>query len=171
MSHLTNFKHKIVFLVKNDAHLSQPIQNTIKSKRKYGFEECNECKKRRKPEKDHKICRACYRSNTIFKPIGNKIIDDFIKYTQYNRFQNYERMESVPYDQFKDIEFIAAGGFSRVYKATWIDGPIKDWNTRKQKYNRVANKPVALKKLNNSKNITFKELNEVYFILFYFILC
>ncbi|CAB4427812.1 unnamed protein product [Rhizophagus irregularis] len=47
-------------------------------------------------------------------------------------------MEFVPYDQFKNIEFIAEGGFSKIYKATWIDGP-----------------------LNNSNNITFKELNEL----------
>ncbi len=73
--------------------------------------------------------------------------------------------------QFKDIEFIAEGGFSRVYKATWIDGLIKkNWN----KVYREAIEQVALKKLNNSKNITSKELNEVllfhtcyYFISFY----
>src|SRR6266540_2049269 len=175
MSQLTNFKHKIDFLLINDASLSQPIQNTIKSKRKYRFEKCNECNKRRKRyEEDHEICRTCYRSNTIFKPIGNKIIDDFIKHTQCNRLDDIGKMESVPYDQFKDIEFIAEGGFSKVYKATWIDGPINKnrsgWKTVEQKYRRVANKQVALKKLNNSKNITSKELNEVYFILFYFYL-
>ena len=53
-------------------------------------------------------------------------------------------MEFVPYDQFKNIEYIAEGGFSKIYKATWIGGPT-----------------VVLKKLNNSKNITSKELNEV----------
>jgi len=96
------------------------------SKRKYQYKKCNECKKRRKRfEEDHKICRTCYKSNTVFKqPTGNKIIDSFIKYTQCSRFDDFGRMESVPYDQFKNIEFIAEGGFSKVYKATWIDGPI-----------------------------------------------
>jgi len=34
-------------------------------------------------------------------------------------------MEFVHYDQLEDIEFIAEGGFSKVYKATWIDGMKK----------------------------------------------
>ena len=57
-------------------------------------------------------------------------------------------MEFVPYDQFKDVEFIAKGGFSKIYKATRIG----------------RNQTVVLKKLNNSKNITSKELNEVLYI-------
>src|SRR3989337_841456 len=156
-----NFKRKIDFSVSND--LSQPIKSTIKSKRIYPYEKCNECKKRRKPfKKDHKICRTCYRSNAIFKPIGNKIIDDFIKYTQCNLLKDDGKMESVPYDQFKDVEFIAEGGFSKVYKATWINGPIRkisnSWKWIELMYSRNANEQVVLKKLNNSKNITSKEL-------------
>jgi hypothetical protein len=70
-------------------------------------------------------------------------------------------MEFVPYDRFIDIEFIAEGGFSKVHKATWIDGPMTSWNYKKQKYRRQGEMMVALKELNNSKNITSKELNEV----------
>ena len=70
-------------------------------------------------------------------------------------------MESVSYDKFKDVEFIAEGGFSRVYKATWIDGP--EYNKWRWK---AAKKQVVLKKLNNSKNMTSKELNEVIFYCF-----
>ena len=94
----------------------------------------------------------------------------FIRYTQLNRSEDIGRMEFVPYDHFKDIEFIAEGGFSRVYKATWIDGPIeywKIWNEKEQKYNRRANEEVVLKKLNNSENLTSKELNEVLYISYY----
>ena len=157
----TNFEHKTDFLVSNDTSLSQQVQIAVKSKRAYQYEKCPQCKKSRRPSKGHKICHVCYKSNTLFKPIGNKIIDDFIKYTQYNDIRNKGKMEFVPYDQFKDIEFIAEGGFSKVYKATWIDGPIINFNSKKQKYNRKVNKQVALKKLNDSKNITSKELNEV----------
>ena len=67
-------------------------------------------------------------------------------------------MEFVPYDQFKNIEFIAEGGFSKIYKATWIDGPVIDYDTMcRDNFNCT----VVLKKLNNSKSITSKELNEV----------
>ena len=67
-------------------------------------------------------------------------------------------MEYVPYEQFKNIEFIDEGGFSKIYKATWIDGPVMKYD---KKFYRLKNYTVVLKKLNNSKNITSKELNEV----------
>ena len=70
-------------------------------------------------------------------------------------------MEFVSYDRFKDVEFIAEGGFSTVYKATLIDGSIGGWSRSKRKYRRYTNELMALKKLNNSKNITSKELQEV----------
>ena len=100
----------------------------------------------------------------------NKIVDDFIKYTQNELFIKFTQselefnmmMEFVPYNQFEDIEFIAEGGFSKVYKATWIDGPTINWDKEKLNFIRSGPITVALKKLNNSENITSKELNEVY---------
>ncbi|RIA86277.1 kinase-like domain-containing protein [Glomus cerebriforme] len=92
---------------------------------------------------------------TKIKKSGNKIIDDFIGYTQMNYISRRGKLEFVPYDQFKNIEFIAEGGFSKIYKATWVDGPIIDAKHNFQNYK------VVLKKLNNSKNITSKELNEL----------
>ena len=91
------------------------------------------------------------------KPSGNKVVDDFIKHTQIDYVKKEGKMEFVPHDQFKNIEFIAEGGFSKIYKATWTDGPVENYN-RNSHQNNCA---VVLKKLNNSKNITFKELNEV----------
>ena len=108
----------------------------------------------------HKICRNCNRIVMIKlkqKLSGNKIIDDFIKLTRINYVKTGVMLEFVPHEQFKNIEFIAEGGFSKIYKATWIDGPFMKYN----KFNRRENHTVVLKKLNNSKNITSKELNEV----------
>ena len=92
---------------------------------------------------------------------GNKVIDEFIMYTINNPNESGIKMEFVPYYKFKDVEFIAEGGFSKIYKATWIDGPITDWNEKKQAFNRDGEMTVALKELNNSENINSKELNEV----------
>ncbi|RIA94179.1 hypothetical protein C1645_873635 [Glomus cerebriforme] len=39
-------------------------------------------------------------------------------------------MEFVPYDQFNNVEFIVEGGFSKIYKATWINGSISEWNRK-----------------------------------------
>jgi hypothetical protein len=106
------------------------------------------------------ICDSCYNKSN---KSGNKAVDDFIRYTAKLR-RGF--MEFVPYDNFKDIEFIAEGGFSKVYKATWIDGPIVFYSDgSKWKYKRRGTTTVALKELHNSKNINSKELNEVRFIL------
>jgi hypothetical protein len=100
------------------------------------------------------------------KQSGNKVIDDFIRHTQRNHaIKERGKMEFVPYDQFKNIKFIAEGGFSKIYKATWVDGPI-NWRYFTEEYNyiicsRSKNYTVVLKKLNSSNNITSKELNEV----------
>jgi hypothetical protein len=102
----------------------------------------------------------------ITKLSGNKVIDDFVRYTQIN-YEPGGELEFVPYDQFKNIEFIVEGGFSKIYKATWVDGPINNWDKIKRNGGKIfrnksnKNKTVVLKKLNNSENITSKELNEV----------
>jgi hypothetical protein len=159
MEQTTNYKCKIDFLLSNNTSLIQPSQTIVKSK--YRKKQCNECNRRRKRlDESHQICHVCYRIKKYdVKQSGNKVIDDFIRNTQIRLVKNAGKMEFVPYDQFKDIEFIAQGGFSKVYKATWINGPVCGWNFKNSI--RKKNYKVVLKKLNNSKNITSKELNEV----------
>jgi hypothetical protein len=125
------------------------------------FTKCNGCNRIRKYLNEFQICKSCYKPMTAFIQSGNKIVDDFIKYTLTNRNEMAGKMEFVPYDRFKDIEFIAKGGFSKVYKATWIDGPISYWNYKKQKYASYGEIKVVLKKLNNFKCINSEGLNEV----------
>jgi serine/threonine protein kinase len=159
MDQSTNYKHKIDFLISNanETSLIQPTQTIIKKRRKRIH--CSECNKKRTPlGESHQICHVCYKTKEL-KLSGNKIIDDFIRYTQTNFIKKEGKMEFVPHDQFKNIEFIAEGGFSKIYKATWIDGPVTNYNRKRN--NRQPNDTVVLKKLNNSKNITSKELNEV----------
>jgi len=161
MDQLTSYKHKIDFLISKDTFPSQPTQTTVKTKRtKRKRILCNECNKK-KFDVNHQVCHNCYKAKTIYKPSGNKVIDDFIKYTLINGDKLAGKMEFVPYDRFKNIEFIAEGGFSKIYKATWVDGSIRGWNNEKQSYNRNEDTAVVLKRLNNSKGITSKELNEV----------
>ncbi len=70
-------------------------------------------------------------------------------------------MKFIPYNQFKDIKQIGKGGFSKIYKATWING-LPYWNEEKEDFEYKGSIIVALKQLNDSKNITSKELNEIY---------
>ncbi|UZO02534.1 uncharacterized protein OCT59_021014 [Rhizophagus irregularis] len=130
MEQPTNYKNKIDFSLSNNTSLIQPTQSIVKSK--YKKSKCPECNKRRKPlDESHQICHVCYNVKVAYKygSSGNRIIDDFIRYTQINLVNKRGKMEYVPYEQFINIKFIAEG--------------------------------VVLKKINDSKNITSKELNEL----------
>ncbi|GBC19935.2 kinase-like domain-containing protein [Rhizophagus irregularis DAOM 181602=DAOM 197198] len=56
------------------------------------------------------LCYVCNRAKELFIPSGNKVIDDFISYTLTNSTKKYGNMIFVPYDNFKNIEFIGEGG-------------------------------------------------------------
>src|SRR5215218_10986845 len=102
MDETTNYKRKIDF---NDTSLIQPTQTIIKNRRKRIH--CSECNKKRTPlDESHQICHVCYRYKAReLKLSGNKIIDDFIRYTQTNFIKEEGKMEFVPHDQFENIEF------------------------------------------------------------------
>ncbi len=142
--------------------LFEPTMRFIVESEDENYNQCNECHKRRRSlKKNHQICIICYQAKLLYKPSGNEIIDEFINYTQINFVQESSRMKFVPYNQFKDIEKIGKGGFSKIYKAIWIYGPPY-WNEKKEDFEYKDSIIVALKQLNNSRNMTSKELNEVY---------
>jgi hypothetical protein len=119
--------------------------------------------KKKTREWNSSICCLCYKAKTG-KLSGNKVIDEFIKSTLSNCHAD-AKLEFVPYDRFKDIEFITEGGFSKIYKATWIDGPITNkWDEKKQEFKHFGEMKIVLKELNNSKNIESKDLNEVHYL-------
>ncbi|GES90017.1 kinase-like domain-containing protein [Rhizophagus clarus] len=166
MNQLTSQKLKIEFLISDNTSLCLPTQKTIKPKYKRKIKIlCNECNRQRKVlNESQQICDGCCKAKSVYIPSGNKVIDDFIKHTHIKSNRLVGKMEFVPYDRFKDVKFIAEGGFSTVYKAIWIDGPISGWSKKKQNYIRYSttqNYEVVLKKLNNSKDVTSKELNEL----------
>ena len=111
-------------------------------------------------------CFACnakhFQQNFEKWSSGNVDIDKFIQDTQLSANDSYEAIEWIPYDRFYDIEYIAKGGFGKVYRANWIDGYIWNWDNKNQNLLRHrSNILVALKSLNNSKNVTLEFLNEV----------
>jgi hypothetical protein len=119
------------------------------------------------------ICVKCnYECNSIhfqqnFKnwTSGNNDIDKFIQDAQLS-VHTYQdlvsiALEWIPYERLSNIKYIAKGGFGKVYKAKWNDGRISNWNDYNQNWNRSVHMIVALKSLNNSKNVTLEFLNEV----------
>ncbi|RGB40126.1 kinase-like domain-containing protein [Rhizophagus diaphanus] len=129
---------------------------------KYEKKKCSECNKIRNiSDENQQICQICYNAKKRIILSGNKVIDDFIRYTQTNNDKDNGKMIFVPYEKFNNIELIGEGGFSKIYKATWIDCKI-DSNLGTLDFSLLnESKIVALKKLNDSKNVTSKELNEL----------
>ena len=111
--------------------------------------------------KRHGLCRACNQPNTGYRwcqscnskkfqqnfknwTSGNSDVDKLIQESQLNA-KRHGVLEWIEYDRLENIEYITKGGFGKIYKAFWRDEDIN----------------VALKSLNNSKDITFEFLNEV----------
>lgn len=92
---------------------------------------------------------------------GNNSIDKFIQDSQLTATHINEALEWIPYSGFWNINYIAKGGFGKVYRAVWTDGPMSGGLDYDQNLKRWAYKYVALKSINNSKNITLEFINEV----------
>jgi hypothetical protein len=114
-------------------------------------------------EKCNLVCYAKhFQQNFKNWTSGNGNIDKFIRDAQMLYCCANNAIEWIPYNRFYDIKFIAQGGFAKVYKAKWIDGYIDKWDNKIQNWKRIdQNMFVALKCLNNSKNITLEFMNEV----------
>ena len=92
---------------------------------------------------------------------GHKFIDKFIQESQLNTQNKQQVLEWIPYNRFKDIEYVDKGGFSTIYQAIWLDGLINEWSKDEKKWIRFNEKTVALKSLDKSSNLNEEFLNEV----------
>ncbi|EXX66481.1 kinase-like domain-containing protein [Rhizophagus irregularis DAOM 181602=DAOM 197198] len=121
-----------------------------------------------KPEDKKLWCKECVPRCIIEGWTSrNNDIDEFIKDTIYNakyHRNNYPLfLELIPFDRFEDVKQIGEGGFAKVYSATWIDGEAKYKRQNDGSWKKEESKPikVALKKLNDSQNISANYLNEI----------
>ncbi|RIA87835.1 kinase-like domain-containing protein [Glomus cerebriforme] len=88
--------------------------------------------------------------------------DEDVYYWCNTSEEYYKVLEWIPYDKFYDFEYIAKGGFGKVYRTIWIDGYIRYWDDINQNWERpFPEKDVALKSLNNSKNVKLEFINEI----------
>ncbi|GBC42321.1 kinase-like domain-containing protein [Rhizophagus irregularis DAOM 181602=DAOM 197198] len=130
-------------------------------KRKAAFGICFQCNE---PGTGNNWCRPCNakRFREEFKnwTSGNKIIDEFIQESQLNAVYYTQFLEWVPFDKFKDVTYVARGGFGKIYRAIWHEGHISFWKHKEQKWMRQSN-IVALKSLDGSSDISIDFINEI----------
>src|SRR6266496_3031385 len=85
-------------------------------------------------------CKECYskkfQQNFGNWTSGNDHIDKFIQESQLNVRNCFELLEWIPYNRLRNIQFLAQGGFSTIYKALFLDGWIDNWDYEKQDWER-----------------------------------
>jgi serine/threonine protein kinase len=119
------------------------------------------------PYTDYQWCQQCnsklFQQEFLKWTSKNEFIDKFIQEAQLTAKNVYEVLEWIPYDRLANINYYDKGGFSEIYKAFWLDGPIDSWNFNEQQWNRRTFQKgyeVILKILNNSSSLNNEFLNE-----------
>lgn len=121
------------------------------------------CKKCRQPL-GLEWCRTCHVKQDFDKwTSGNELIDKFIQNAQISATDPWKAIEWIPYERFKKVREIAKGGFSTIYLAKWIDGPLGGWDFDKERWRRWGKRYVILKKYDKIANINEEILNKVFF--------
>src|SRR5688572_25778843 len=112
--------------------------------KKYGL--CKECKQ---PNTGRIWCQLCnakrFQQNFKNWTSGNHDIDKFIQKTQLKARNHKGVIEWVEYDRFKNVEYLAKGGFGTTYKAIWQDGFIGSWDSVINQWKRWGRRKVSLK--------------------------
>jgi serine/threonine protein kinase len=171
-----NFKKlDLTWALENEEEFKD-LRDKYKEYENFGIcEECNQ------PNTSRDWCQSCnvqhfqeeFNNWTSVNPNINK----FIQKCQLEATSPWNVLEWIPYEKFKNIEYIADGGFGKVYKAEWEGGSIERWNNEKEEWIRKRDydcyslveqqhkyksyKTVALKTLANSQNLSSEFLKEL----------
>ncbi|MCE8162856.1 MAG: protein kinase [Candidatus Moeniiplasma glomeromycotorum] len=103
------------------------------------------CQKCQQINTSKKWCQPCVEQEwkkDLEQLSGQALINKFIE-QQGKDEEREDKLSWIPYEEFTDIEHLADGGFSKIYKAKWGSGYV------------------VLKSLNNSQNIIFEFLTEI----------
>ena len=103
------------------------------------------------------LCEGCKEEiEKLTDKCGNEKIARFFYHT--NKYNYYEDIQWISFDEFENIEFLAKGGFGEVHKAIWLNYVYYD---RFENIYDNMNKEVVLKRIYNSSDKIIDILNEV----------
>ncbi|CAB5392288.1 unnamed protein product [Rhizophagus irregularis] len=125
---------------------------------------CSECKQKRTAVAWCKNCDiAFFKENFCRWTSGNSKSDEFIRHTQLNASENMDYLEWIEFDQFDLVENInKQGAFSSIYSAIWMEGPRWSVDEEAEVWNRKGPIKVALKRLDNSQNMSQEFINQLF---------
>ena len=96
------------------------------------------------------LCKGCYKVKKLTDKCGNREIAKFLYKCSLNAKHHNNYIRWVPFNEFKNIEYLTKGGFGEVHEATWIDGS--------QDY---GDQEVVLERIHNSNDRIVDILKEV----------
>ena len=80
------------------------------------------------------LCEGCKgkKVKTLTDKYGNEEIARFLYYQCKLNAEYYDDyyIRWIPFDEFKNIEYLAKGGFGEVHKATWINGYYDEYERK-----------------------------------------
>ena len=121
-----------------------------------GTHDCSKCYYCRTDKKCYKCIDYHYQLYKVGWSNEDKDIDSLINELALAVINT--RFQWIPFERFTNVEYLPTG---RIYKATWLDGPILKWDHEQNKFKRWGEFRVVLKSLRDSKQITSEFRNEV----------
>ncbi len=110
------------------------------------------------------ICSVKYLQENLCSWSGNERIDNLIKEKQKKANRPEDFFEWIPFNKFKNIKIIGKERFVTKYSAIWIDGYLKFYNEENNQLCQRGELIIALKELDNGKNISYEFLDEVQYL-------
>jgi hypothetical protein len=109
-------------------------------------------------------CKSCklshFQLNYGESPSGNNEIDEILKDYYCESRLPKDLIEWIPYNEFKNIEYITYEGYSKFYSAIWLNGYISHWNKNNLNWGReIKNLKVTLI---NFEDLDLDLLNHMY---------
>ncbi|CAG8675389.1 8413_t:CDS:2 [Racocetra persica] len=103
----------------------------------------------------------CMEKNFSFWTSGNSELDKLIQRSQISAVQTCDYLEFIKFEDIEISKLIGRGGFSKVYKGVWIDGPRWNWDELGDIWCRSGPIEVALKELDNSQILSYEFLEQL----------
>ncbi|GBC09420.1 hypothetical protein RclHR1_08850003 [Rhizophagus clarus] len=128
----------------------------------FSSELCIECQK---PLTGMKWCRSCnaehFHQQTSKWTSWRLGLDNVIIGTQIAANNVHSFYEWISFEDFDHVTYLANGGFGTIYKATWKQGPIINWDSNVNNWTRFSNHEVMLKIINGSQTNLDEFINQL----------